>query len=356
VKRPFKIGRRLIGPGRPAYIIAEISANHNGSYGKAAKIVRESAKAGVDAIKLQTYTPDTITIDSHRKWFKIKGTIWAGKNLHNLYEEAYTPWDWQPRLKKLGESLGLQVFSSPFDTTAVDFLERMRVPAYKVASFEINDIPLLEKIAKTSKPVIVSTGMATKGEIAEALATLKRRKSGPVALLKCTSAYPAAPEEMDLKTIPAMAKEFGLPVGLSDHTLGTAVPVAAAALGACIIEKHVTLSRKDPGPDSSFSLEPHELKEMVASVRFAERSLGEVRFGPSPREKPSRAFRRSLFVTEDVKKGGLFTKENLRSIRPAAGLHTRHLRELLGRKASKKIQAGTPMAWSLVTGGRRKNG
>lgn len=341
-------GIRLIGPDHPVYVIAEVSANHHQKYDEAVKIVEAAKDAGADAIKLQTYTADTITIDSPRPEFRIEGTLWDGRNLHDLYREAYMPWEWQPRLKRLANDLGLDLFSSPFDATAVEFLEKMDVPAYKLASFELVDIPLIQKMARTGKPLIISTGMGTEEEIEEALRAARAAGATDIALLKCTSAYPAAPEEMNLRTIPALAERFGVPVGLSDHTMGIAAPVAAVALGACIIEKHLTLSRSEPGPDSAFSLEPQEFKAMVDAVRVAGKSLGEVHFGCSPKEANSRMFRRSLFVVQDVKMGEAFTTENVRSIRPAHGLHTRHLGEILGRHASRDIERGTPLNWDLV--------
>lgn len=344
----FVIQNRPIGPGHPAYIIAEMSANHNGRYEEAEAIVRAAKDAGADAVKLQTYTPDTMTLDSAEPYFKIKGTIWDGLGLYDLYREAMTPWEWQPKLKKLADSIGIHLFSSPFDATAVDFLEKMGVPAHKVASFENGDIALLEKVAATKKPVIVSTGMATLEEIKEAIDTLRNAGSGPIALLKCTSAYPAPPEDMNLRAIGKLAETFGVAVGLSDHTLGHTVAVAAAALGANLFEKHLTLSRKTPGPDSSFSLEPDEFKAMVTAIREAEKALGRAVLGPAPHEEASRAFRRSLFICKDIKAGEIFTPENLRSIRPGNGLHPRHLKEVLGRRAASDIKRGTPLSWELV--------
>ena len=345
----IKIGRRTIGAGHPVYVIAEVSANHHQDFEQAVKIIRAANEAGADAVKLQTYTPDTITIACDRPEFRIAGTIWEGRTLYELYGEAYTPWEWQPRLKEIANDLGLDLFSTPFDATAVDFLEQMNVPAYKLASFELVDIPLIQKMARTGKPLIMSTGMATIGEIEEAVQAACQAGADQVALLKCTSAYPAAAEEMNLRTIPELARRFGVPVGLSDHTMGIAVPVAAVALGACIIEKHLTLSRSEPGPDSAFSLEPQEFNEMVEAVRTAEKALGEVHFGFSPKEASSRIFRRSLFVVQDVKCGALFTSENVRSIRPGYGLHTRHLPEILGRHAARDIERGTPLTWDLVS-------
>ena len=346
--REITIGTRHVGPGNPVYVIAEVSANHHQKFEQAVKIIEAAKLAGADAVKLQTYTADTITIDSRRPEFQIAGTLWDGRNLHDLYGEAYTPWEWQPRLKKIANDLGLDLFSSPFDSTAVDFLESMAVPAYKIASFELVDVGLIQKAARTGKPLIMSTGMASAEEIAEALQVARSAGATQIALLKCTSAYPALPEEMNLRTIPELSRRFGVPAGLSDHTMGITAPVTAIALGACIIEKHLTLSRTEPGPDSAFSLEPQEFKAMVEAVRVAEKSLGEVYFGCSPKEAESRTFRRSLFVVQDLKQGEEFTPENVRSIRPAAGLHTRHLSEILGRHASRDIERGTPLTWDLV--------
>jgi N-acetylneuraminate synthase len=345
----MKIADRTVGPGQPAYVIAELSANHNQEYAQAVRIVEAAQEAGADAVKLQTYTADTITIRSGREEFRIGGgTLWDGRNLHELYGEAYTPWDWQPKLKKVANDLGMILFSSAFDATAVDFLEEIGVPAHKVASCELVDIPLIQRMARTGKPLIMSTGMATAEEIEEALQSARDAGATQIALLKCTSAYPAPSEEMNLRTIPEMARRFAVPVGLSDHTMGIAVPVAAVALGACIIEKHLTLSRATPGPDSGFSLEPHEFKAMVEAVRTAERALGEVHFGLSGKEQASRVFRRSLFVVQDVKRGETFTPANLRSIRPGHGLHTRYLSEVLGKRAVRDIERGTPLSWDLV--------
>ena len=345
----FHIGDRELSVGCPVYVMAELSANHNQSFDRAVRLVEEAKHAGADAIKLQTYTADTITIKSDKDYFRVGGgTLWDGRTLHDLYAEAYTPWEWQPRLKKIANDLGMDLFSSPFDASAVDFLEKMGVPAYKVASFELVDIPLIQKIARTRKPIIMSTGMATEVEIEEALDTAKAAGASEIALLKCTSSYPAPPEEMNLRTIPELLRRFDVPVGLSDHTMGVAVPVAAVALGACIIEKHLTLSRSDPGPDSAFSLEPHEFKAMADAVRTTEAALGRVQFGCSAREEKSRIFRRSLFVVDDIKRGQPFTPDNVRSIRPAHGLHTRHLPEVLGKKASQDIERGTPLDWNLI--------
>ncbi|MBA2112922.1 pseudaminic acid synthase [Bremerella alba] len=327
-----------------AYIIAELSANHHHRYERAEQLVHAAHQAGADAIKLQTYTADTMTIDCPNDVFQIgEGTIWKGRRLYDLYQEAYTPWDWQPKLKTLANDLGMECFSSPFDSSSIDFLEEMDVPCYKVASFELVDTGLLKKIARTGKPVIMSTGMAALGEIEEALATLRIAGSGPIALLKCTSSYPSPPEEMNLRTIPHMATAFGVPIGLSDHTLGIAVPVVAVAFGACIIEKHLTLSRDEPGPDSAFSLEPHEFKAMVEAVRVAEKSMGTVNYAPTSREHVSRTFRRSLFVVKDIKAGEPFTSENVRSIRPGHGLAPKWLDVVLESRASVALERGTPL-------------
>ena len=346
----ISISERQIGLKKAAYIIAEMSANHNQDFDRAVELIRAAKEAGADAIKLQTYTPDTITIDCDTDYFAIKGTIWEGYNLYKLYGEAYTPWEWQPKLKKVADDIGLDFFSTPFDETAVDFLESMDVHAYKVASCELVDIPLLKKIAQTGKPIIISTGMASLSEIDEAVATIRDAGGTQVALLKCTSSYPALPEEMNLRSISHLSEAFNVPVGLSDHTLGIAVPIAAVALGACIIEKHFTLSRKFPSPDSLFSLEPHEFKKMVDAIRTAEEAFGKVHYGVSEREKESRVFRRSLFVVKDIKAGEMFSVNNIRSIRPGHGLHTRYLGDLIGRYASRDVARGTPLSWDLVGG------
>lgn len=346
----IEINCRRIGQGYPTYVVAEMSANHGQDFKQAVRILEAAREAGADAIKLQTYTPDTMTIDCDNEYFRINGTAWHDRKLYDLYCEAYTPWEWQPRLQEVARELEIDLFSTPFDPTAVDFLEAMQVPVYKIGSFENVDIPLLRRIAQTGKPIIMSTGMATLAELGDAVHSIREAGGRQIALLKCTSAYPAPVEEMNLRTIPHLAETFGVPVGLSDHTLGLAVPVAAVALGACIIEKHFTLSRSIPGPDSDFSLEPGEFKAMVASVRTAELSLGKVQYGITKEEAASRVFRRSLFVVEDVKSGERFTAKNVRSIRPGYGLHPRYLEEILGRFARRDISLGTPLTWDLVGG------
>lgn len=345
----ININGNSIGRGFPVYIIAELSANHNQDLKQAEEIICQAKACGANAIKLQTYTPDTITIDCDNQYFHIgAGTIWEGKNLYQLYREAYTPWEWQPRLKDLADRLGLDFFSSPFDHTAVDFLESLNVPAYKVASFELVDIPLIRRIARTGKPMIMSTGMATLAEIEEAIQAAKAEGNDQIALLKCTSAYPAPETEINLRTIPHLAASFALPVGVSDHTLGIAVPVAAVALGAAIVEKHLTLSRRAAGPDSAFSLEPDEFKAMVEAVRTAEKALGEVKYGPTEQEAASCQFRRSLFVVKDMQEGELFSGENVRSIRPGCGLHPRYLDLVIGRRVKSNVKRGTPLTWDLI--------
>jgi pseudaminic acid synthase len=345
----FKIGDRQIGADQPVYVVAELSANHNQDFEQAVRLIQACKESGADAVKVQTYTPDTITIRSDRECFQIGGgTLWDGRTLYELYGQAYTPWDWQPKLKRVADDLGLDFFSSAFDATAVDFLENMAVPAYKLASCEVVDIPLLQKMSRTGKPLIISTGMATLAEIEEAVVTARQAGAGQIALLRCTSAYPALPCEMNLRTIPELARRFEVPVGLSDHTMDIAVPVAAVALGACIIEKHLTLSRSLKGPDSAFSLEPAEFKAMVDAVRVTEKALGEIHFGLTDSERSSRVFRRSLFVVRDVRQGETFSEENVRSIRPGHGLHTRHLPEIVGKHASRDIERGTPLSWDLV--------
>ena len=349
MQRELRIGERAVGASAPVYIVAERSANYNQSFDQAVKIIHAAKDAGADAVKLQTYTADTITLRSDKECFRIAGgTLWDGRVLHDLYQEAFTPWDWQPKLKAIADELGMHLFSSAFDGTAVEFLEEMNVPAHKVASFELVDIGLIRKMARTGKPLIMSTGMASEDEISEALEAARQAGATQIALLKCTSAYPAPPEEANLRTIPELARRFGCPVGLSDHTMGIALPVVAVALGACIIEKHLCLRRADGGPDGAFSLEPEEFKAMVEAVRTAEKALGAIQFASGPREANSRKFRRSLFVVENMRKGELFTPQNVRSIRPADGLHPRHLNEVLGKRAACDVERGTPLSWALV--------
>ena len=348
----IQIGERQIGPGHPVYIVAEMSANHGHSLERALELVHAMKDSGADACKVQTYRPDTVTIDSDAGNFRVGGTIWKGRKLFDLYEEAFTPWEWQPEIKEEAEKLGLDFFSTPFDATAIEFLQDLGVVAHKVASFENVDLPLLRRIAATGKPIIMSTGMATLAEIDEAVRTLAEAGGEEIVLLKCTSAYPAPVDEMNLRTLPHLAQAFGVPVGLSDHSMELAVPVTAVGLGACVVEKHLTLDRAVPGPDSEFSLEPDEFRAMVDAVRTTERALGRVDYGVAPSERDSRALRRSLFVVRDVRAGERFTEENVRSIRPGDGLHTRVLDVVLGRPAPRDIGRGTPLSWDLVMGGQ----
>ncbi|WP_022852174.1 pseudaminic acid synthase [Limisalsivibrio acetivorans] len=347
-KREVRIGGRILDDESPALIIAELSCNHGGDYTVAESTIRAMAEAGADAVKLQTYTPDTITIDCDNDLFTINhGTLWDSRTLYDLYKEAYTPWEWQPKLKKLAGELGMLCFSSPFDFTAVDFLEGMDVPAYKIASFEINDIPLIEYTASKGKPVIISTGIAELEDIELAVETVRSTGNDQIILLKCTSAYPAPVEDAKLSTMADMRKRFGVLTGVSDHTEGHTVPVAAAALGAKVIEKHFIIDRSMGGPDAPFSMEPAKFAEMVRQVRMAEASIGKPDYQLTEKAKGSRAFSRSLFIVEDVKKGELITEKNLRSIRPAGGLHTKHYRELLGKTAAQDIDRGTPASFEL---------
>jgi N-acetylneuraminate synthase len=351
----IRINGREYGPGQPCYVVAEMSANHRQDFDEAVRIIRAIRETGADAVKIQTYTADTLTLKSASRYFRIAGgTLWDGKTLHDLYQEAYLPWDWTPKLQAVAQEEGLDFFSTPFDFTAVDFLEKLKVPVHKVASFELVDIPLIQRIAATGKPIIASTGMATVAEIGEAVRAARQAGARQLALLKCTSAYPAQPGQMNLRTMVDMATRFQVPVGLSDHTLGIAVPVAAVALGACIVEKHFTLSRSLPGPDSAFSLEPLEFKAMVEAIRVAEQALGKADYTISAREAKSRVFRRSLFVSQPVRKGEKFTAANVQSVRPAHGLHPRYYRVVLGKRAARNIPAATPLSWKLVAGGMPK--
>lgn len=345
----FKIGKREIGPGEPVYIIAEMSANHNQNFAQAVKILEAAKKAGADAIKLQTYTPDTMTVNVKSPVFTLSNkSLWAKQNLYNLYKKAYTPWEWYPKLKKIADNLNIDIFSTAFDFSAVDFLERMKVPVHKIASFELVDIPLIEKMAKTGKPLFISTGMGTFAEIKEAVEAARKAGAKQIAIFKTNSAYPAPVEDMNLRAIPDLMDKFHVPIGLSDHTLGIVAPIVAVSLGACFVEKHLTLSRKNPSPDSVFSLEPNEFAEMVKSIRIAEKTLGSVKYGIKS-EKESKLYRRSLFVVKNIKKGAKFTSNNIRSIRPGYGLSPKYLEGILGRKVAKNIKKGTPLDWSMIS-------
>ena len=347
--KTIKIGNHIIDNDSKTFVIAEMSANHNMDFNRAVEIMKAAKDAGADAIKIQTYTADTITLDCDDPCFQItQGTLWDGTTLHKLYEKAYTPWDWQPKLQKIAGELGLEFFSSPFDLSAVDFLEEMNVPAYKIASFEINDIPMIRKIARLHKPMIFATGIAHLSDIELAVQTCKEEGNEQVILLKCTSAYPAPYEDVNLRTIPSLASTFDCIAGLSDHTMGSAVAGAAVALGAKVIEKHLTLRRADGGADSAFSMEPEEFKEMVQNIRKIELALGTVTYELTPKAAREREHSRSLFVAKDMKKGDVFTSENLRSVRPANGLHTKYYEDILGKRITKDAKLGTPMSWDLV--------
>ena len=331
------------------YIIAEMSANHAGSFERAKEIVHAAKEAGADCIKIQTYTADTITMDCDNEYFQItQGTIWDGRTCYDLFQEAYTPWEWQPKLMKLANDLGMDCFSSPFDFTAVDFMEEMQMPAYKIASFEIRDIPLIRKIAGLGKPVIMATGIAYLEDIERAVRTCREEGNEQIILLKCTSTYPSPYEDMNIKVIPHMAEVFDCMTGLSDHSMGSAVAAASVALGARMVEKHFTLSRADGGPDAAFSMEPAEFKQMVDEIRIVEKALGRVTYSLTKKQERSREEGRSLFVTQDMKAGETFTSENLRSIRPAFGMAPMYYEEMLGKKARCDIARGTPMEWKFV--------
>jgi pseudaminic acid synthase len=346
----IQVGKRLLGPGHPPFIIAEMSGNHNQSLERALAIVDAAAAAGAHAVKLQTYTADTITLDVHEGAFFIADdkSLWKGNSLHSLYKQAYTPWEWHGSILERAQQHGMECFSSPFDESAVDFLESLKVPAYKIASFEIIHLPLIRKVAKTGKPMIISTGMATVSEIDEAVATARDADAKDIVLLKCTSTYPATPQNSNIVTIPHMRDLFGCQVGLSDHTMGTGVAVAAVAHGATVVEKHFTLSRADGGVDSTFSLEPPELAALVVETERAWQGLGAVSYGPTQAEQKSLLYRRSLYVAEDMKAGDVFTAKNLRVVRPGEGLHPRYYDQLLGRRINRDAKRGTPLAWELL--------
>lgn len=341
-------GRTIISEDSPAYIIAEMSANHAGSLQRAKDIIYAAKESGADCIKIQTYTPDTITMDCDSEYFQIKSGTWNGENLYQLYGKAYTPWEWQPELKEEAEKAGIDFLSTPFDPTAVDFLEKMGLDFYKIASFELVDIPLIEYVAAKGKPMILSTGMATLEEIGDAVASIRKMGNEQIALLRCASAYPAVTDGMNLRTMQDMGNAFGVLVGLSDHSQGSVGAVAAVALGAKVIEKHFCLSREIENPDASFSMEPQEFKQMVSDVRQAEKAIGTVQYGPSEQEKDSIAFRKSLFVVQDMKAGDLLTPENLRSIRPGYGLKPKHYQSVLGKAVTRDIPKGTPLSLEMV--------
>ncbi len=345
----IKIGNKTVGEGHPALIVAELSGNHNGDYNRAVEIIHAAAEAGADAVKLQTYTADTITIDCDKPWFMTsEGSLWEGRTLHDLYKEAYTPWEWHEGLMQEAKKLGLLCFSSPFDPTAVDYLENLDVPAYKIASFEINDIPLIRKIAKLHKPIIFATGIAYEEDIELALKTCYEEGNKDVFLLKCVSAYPTPYSMVNLRMMQYLRDKYDCVVGLSDHTPGSTVPVGSIALGSHMIEKHLTLNRSAGGVDDAFSMEPQEFAQMVKDVRIMEEALGAYDYKLTKGQISERRLSRSLFVVKDIKAGEEITTENVRSIRPGNGMHTKHYEEVLGKKAVNDIEKGTPLSWELI--------
>lgn len=344
----FPIGNFQLSSNGPVFIIAELSANHNGSIANAIETIRAAKRVGADAIKFQTYTADTITIDARTDDFRISGTIWDGKYLHDLYQEAYTPWEWHAQLFAVAKEEGLVCFSSPFDPTAVDFLEKLNVPAYKIASFEITDIPLIEYVASKGKPVIISTGIAELADIELAVDACRRMNNQQVALLKCTSNYPAPIEEANLLMIKDLAERFEVISGLSDHTMGITAPVVATVMGAKIIEKHFILDRSIGGPDASFSLNEQEFKAMVTAVREAEKAVGEINYNLTEKQRKGRDFSRSLFVVQDAKAGDTITIDNIRSVRPGYGMHPKHMHEILGKKFVSDVKKGDRVLWNII--------
>ena len=348
--KTIHIATRKIGLSHPPFIIAEMSGNHNQSLDRALAIVEAAAKAGSHALKLQTYTADTMTLDVAEKGFFINDpdSLWKGQSLYDLYKEAHTPWEWHKPIFDRARKLGLIVFSTPFDEIAVDFLEELDVPCYKIASFENADLPLIKKAAATGKPMIISTGMATIAELDDTVRTAMKNGCNDIILLKCTSTYPATPENTNIYTIPHMRELFDCEVGLSDHTLGIGASVASIAMGATVIEKHFTLSRVDGGVDAAFSLEPQEMKSLVEETRRAWQAMGKIKYGPTEAEKKSMVFRRSLYIIRDLKAGDVLTKENLRSIRPGYGLVPKYYDMLLGKKVVRDIKRGDPVNWDLI--------
>lgn len=346
----LNINGRMVGDGSPAYIIAEMSANHAGSMERALELIHAAKEAGADCVKIQTYTPDTMTIDCSNEYFQIEKGTWEGENLYSLYQKAYTPWEWQARLRDEAAKVGIDFLSTPFDKTSVDFLEELGVSFYKVASFELVDIPLLEYIASRNKPVIMSTAMGTLEEINEAVDAIYSTGNRQLALMKCSSAYPAKSEEMNLGTIRDLKARFDIPVGLSDHSMGSFSAATAVALGANIIEKHFCISRAIKNPDSGFSMEPDEFRDMVNQVREVERAIGTVTYGVSAQEESNACFRRSLFAVKDIAAGDALTPENVRSIRPAYGLKPKYYKEVLGRTAKRDLKRGTPLTFDAIDG------
>lgn len=345
----IRIAGRAIGPGCPPYVIAELSACHNGQLENALKLIELAKLAGADAVKIQTYRPDTITMNSKRPEFKVNGGLWDGQYLYQLYESAHTPWEWHQDLFDKAAEVGITLFSSPFDNTAVDLLESLNAPAYKIASFELIDLPLIARVAQTGKPMLMSNGMASLQEVDDAIECAQSNGAGEIVLLHCVSGYPAPSKDYNLKTIPDLAAHTGLPVGLSDHSIGNITSICAVSLGACLIEKHFTLDRNAGGPDDSFAIEPEELSTLCKDVSSAADAMGHVHYGPVESETSNLLFRRSLFVTQDIKAGEEITNENVRSIRPGHGLLPKHLPAVLGRRAAKDLSAGTPLEWDAMS-------
>lgn len=348
MNKTITIGKRTLSADSPVFIVAELSANHNQDYNRAVEIIHAAAQAGADAVKLQTYTPDTLTIDCHEDCFVNKGGLWDGLTEYELYQKAYTPWEWQPKLMEEAAKLGLECFSSPFDFTSVDFLESLHVPAYKIASYEINDIPLIRKAARLHKPMIFATGIAYPEDIERALSVCAEEGNQDVILLKCVSAYPTPYEDVNLNVIPTLAKTYDCLTGISDHTLGTIVSAGAVPLGIRMVEKHLTPRRSDGGPDSAFSMEPEEFAQMVQEIRILEKALGSPEYHLTDKQIEQRQGSRSLFVVKDIAEGEVLTSENIRSIRPGIGLHTMYYEEVLGKHAKHYLKKGTPLAWDLI--------
>lgn len=344
----FEINNRTIGDGHPSYIIAEMSGNHAGDYNRGIEIIHAAKEAGADCVKIQTYTADTITLNCRNKYFTFEGDTWTGQNLHDLYSKAYTPWEWQQGFKEEADKIGIDFFSTPFDKTSVDFLEKLGMTFYKIASFEVVDIPLIKAVAATGKPIIMSVGMATIEEIEEALNAARSMGNDNIALLKCCSVYPAIPDNMNLKTICDIKERFGVVAGLSDHSMGHVAALTAVALGANIIEKHFCLGRDIENPDASFSMEPKEFEAMVRDIRDAEKAMGKVSYEFSDSEKASRNTRKSIFVSKDIKKGEILTPDNVRVVRPAYGMEPKYYEEILGKTAANDIEFGTPLSWELI--------
>jgi len=351
MRKKIKIGNKYIGEGCPCYIIAEMSANHAMDINNAKKIIHLAKESGADAVKIQTYTSDTMTLNSNKDEFLLKEGTWKGENLYKLYQQAYTPWEWQAELKREADGIGIDFFSTPFDKTSVDFLEEIGVDFYKIASFELVDIPLIKYVASKGKPIIMSTGMGTLGEIEDAVNAVKAENNDQLCLLKCSSAYPALPDNMNLSTIKHIAETFKVPAGLSDHSLGSLSAVVAVTLGAKVIEKHFCISREIKNPDASFSMEPEEFKKMVEEIRVIEKAIGNISYERSNTEEFYAGFRRSIWVAKDIRKGEIFTDENIRVVRPANGLEPKYYEEVLGKRALRDIEEASPLKWNMVDEG-----